>query len=95
MLRITSKTTPDGFVLKLEGWLSGAWVRELDLCWRGTTPLDGQRVCVDLGDVCFVDADGRELLTSMYRAGVVFVTRGCEMPELVREIRDSSAVGRT
>jgi hypothetical protein len=94
MLRITSRTTPDGFVLKLEGWLSGAWVRELDLCWRAIA-LEGQYVSVDLGDVCFVDAGGRELLTSMYRAGVAFVTKGCDMPELVREIRDSSAAGRT
>jgi hypothetical protein len=31
----------------------------------------------------------------MYRAGVAFVTKGCDMPELVREIRDSSAAGRT
>jgi hypothetical protein len=30
----------------------------------------------------------------MYHAGVVFVAKGCEMPELVREISDTSAVGR-
>jgi hypothetical protein len=31
----------------------------------------------------------------MYHAGVAFVTKGCDMPELVREIRDASAAGRT
>jgi len=74
-------------VLKLEGWLSGAVVRELDMCWqRALTARDGQRMAVDLSELYFVDPDGRELLTEMYRAGVTFVAKGCEMRELVREI---------
>jgi hypothetical protein len=49
---------------------------------------------VDLSDLHFVDPGGRQLLTDMYRAGVVFVAKGCEMPELVREISGAGDTGR-
>ena len=82
--------------MKLEGWLVGSWVEELDTTWRAATrQLDTARICVDLGDVYFVDDAGRELLTEMYRSGVRFVTRGCVMPEVVREISEASFVGRS
>jgi ABC-type transporter Mla MlaB component len=87
MLRITSQIADDKFALKLEGWLTSAWVDELDTCWRAVTNSVGsRRICVDLSDVQYVDEAGRDLLTAMYRAGVRFVTKGCVMPELVREI---------
>ena len=34
MLRITTETNADGYFLKLEGCLAGAWVPELAACWR-------------------------------------------------------------
>jgi hypothetical protein len=79
------------FVLKLEGCLLGAWVKELEACWRdATATLDGRRVWADLTDVHSVDEAGRQLLALMHRAGVRFMTRGCFMPELVREIAESA-----
>ena len=93
MLRITTQSTPDRLALKLEGWLTGAWVEELDQTWRAATNT-GHQICVDLSDVFFVDEAGRHLLTLMYRAGVSFVTKGCVMPELVREISESAALAR-
>jgi anti-anti-sigma regulatory factor len=87
MFRITSFFEDGETVLKLEGCLAGAAVQELDSCWRavpGTFP-----VRVDLREVCHVDDAGRELLMSMYRARVRLITRGCVMPELVREIAQS------
>ena len=95
MLRITSQIGPDRFALKLEGWLTSAWVDELDTCWRAVTNSVGtRRICVDLSDVHYVDEAGRDLLTAMYRAGVRFVAKGCVMPELVREIEESDALVR-
>jgi ABC-type transporter Mla MlaB component len=95
MFRVTAMSTSDGLVLKLEGWLSGAVVHELESCWRRSMSVhDGLRMSVDLSDVHFVDSAGRQLLTDMYRAGVTFVARGCEMPELVREISDVRDAGR-
>jgi anti-anti-sigma regulatory factor len=93
MLRITTQSTPDRLALKLEGWLTGAWVEELDQTWRAATNT-GLQICVDLSDVFFVDEAGRQLLTLMYRAGVAFVTKGCVMPELVREIAASADLAR-
>ncbi len=87
MFRITSLIEAGEIVLKLEGPLAGACVQELEACWRaakGVLP-----VRVDLREVCHVDAAGRELLMSMYRARVRLMTRGCVMPELVREIAQS------
>ena len=96
-MRITTQISPDTFALKLEGWLTTAWVDELDTCWRAATNSVGnRRIVVDLSDVQYVDEAGRDLLTDMYRAGIGFVARGCVMPELVREIRQASElVGRT
>jgi anti-anti-sigma regulatory factor len=95
MLRITAHSGSERFALKLEGWLTGPWVEELDTTWRrAAETLGDRRICIDLSEVDFVDEAGRELLTRMYRAGVAFVTRGCVMPELVREMSASGDVVR-
>jgi hypothetical protein len=73
--------------MKLEGSLSGAWVVEAGLIWRQLTQRRFLRsIQVDLRGVCHVDDDGRKLLTLMHLDGAQFVTAGCEMPEIVREI---------
>jgi anti-anti-sigma regulatory factor len=89
MLRITSHTGGDDYLLKLEGCLMGAWVPELEACWHALAQTSSSpRVRLDLTDVCHVDDAGRELMTLMYRAGVQFVTSGFVIPELVREISE-------
>ena len=94
MFRITTHATADNVVLKLEGWLWGAWVGELDDCWRGVTArLNGRPIVIDLTDVSSVDDTGRRLLALMYSDGARFVARGCVMPELVREIEESVGAG--
>jgi len=95
MLRITNHSSPHGIALKLEGWLSGAWVEEAEASWLAAAHDGGAgHLCVDLRDVYYVDERGRDLLTRMYRSGVVFATRGCEMPEVVREIAETAHAGR-
>jgi hypothetical protein len=94
MFRITTHTVDDGLVMKLEGNLSGPWVRELDTCWRDVAlSTDAHRVRVDLTALWQVDAAGRELMAVMHRAGAQFVARGCVMPEVVREISASDDAG--
>jgi anti-anti-sigma regulatory factor len=91
MFRITSHIDDGEIVLKLEGCLAGVCVQELDACWREATKAHGPRpVRLDLREVCHVDDAGRELMMSMHRARVRFMTRGCVMPELVREIAQSA-----
>jgi anti-anti-sigma regulatory factor len=92
MFRITTHDSNDGFVMKLEGSLSGAWVVEAGLQWRRITQRHQRRpVTVDLRGVCHVDDDGRKLLTLMHLDGAEFITSGCEMPEIVREIAYAEA----
>ena len=87
MLKITTRDAPDGFRLELEGKLAGAWVPELESCWRSATALHGARgLRVDLTGVHCVDAAGRYLLALMHNAGARFVASGCAMSALVREI---------
>lgn len=90
MLRITKQHASDRLVLKLEGRFSAAWVDELDACWRAALECrNGGSIWIDLSDVDLVDIAGQEQLTRMYREGARFVTRGCFMGELVREISES------
>jgi ABC-type transporter Mla MlaB component len=87
MFRITTLTAENELVMKLEGSLTGPWVRELDSCWRRVaSEREDRRVRVDLTGLCQVDAAGRELMAVMHRAGAQFLTKGCVMPEIVREI---------
>jgi anti-anti-sigma regulatory factor len=95
MLRITSRIQPDCCALKVEGWLTGPWVGELDASWQTALDrCDARRICVDLSAVYYVDEAGRELLTRMYRAGAAFATKGCTMSELVRELAEVDALAR-
>ncbi len=95
MFRITTSTEGNEVSMKLEGCLYGAWVGELEACWRGAVAsLHGRVLRVDLTDVCHVDRAGRELMTAMLRSGARFLARGCVMPELIKEISDSVEAAR-
>lgn len=91
MLRVTTETGVDQIVLKVEGKLSHAWVREAAAAWRTTlASANGRAIVVDLCDVYAIDDAGRELLTHMHRAGADLRARGFVMRETVREIVQSS-----
>lgn len=93
MFRITTRATDDEVVLTLEGCLSGALVEEVEACWRrALETLDGRQLRVDLRALWRVDAEGRELLATMHHVGAYFVASGCVMPELVREISESTGL---
>jgi len=54
--------------LKLEGKLLGPWIGELEsACGRPHIPLN--QVCLDLGGLTFVDAEGACFLKSLIRDG--------------------------
>jgi ABC-type transporter Mla MlaB component len=95
MFRITTRGSDGELALTLEGYLTGAWVQELETSWHtvvATAP--GAQLRVDLTGLCRVDAAGRELLAAMHRGGARLVAKGCVMPVLVREISESAdAVG--
>jgi anti-anti-sigma regulatory factor len=71
MLKITLHDSAGEFRLKLEGRLSGPWVKELEQCWRtASSTTEGRKTVVDLGEVDFVDPSGQTLLTDMHSEGV-------------------------
>jgi hypothetical protein len=87
MMRITVHDEPRAVTFRLEGRLAGAWVRELEECWRGA--LAGQRkptLRVDLTEVTSLDAAGQGCLAAMYRQGAEFVAADCLMKAVVAEI---------
>jgi ABC-type transporter Mla MlaB component len=91
MFRITTRGADGELVLTLEGYLTGAWVRELETCWHTLVEqAPGARLRVDLTGLWRVDAAGRDLLSEMYRAGARLVAKGCVMPVLVREIVEAA-----
>jgi len=87
MMRITVHHALRALTFRLEGKLVGPWVRELKECWRAA--LAGQRepnVRVDLTEVTFIDAGGRDCLAAMHRQGAEFIAADCLMKAVVAEI---------
>ena len=84
MLKITVEPEGKEVRLKLEGDLAGAWVRDLEECWRMTvSSVGGRAVCVDLTGARRVDDAGRYLLALIHEAGARLVCRGVVMTELL------------
>ena len=96
MFRITLHDSADVLVMKLEGCLAGPWVRETYEYWMQLGEMRNDRpVHVDLRGVCHVDDEGRKLMTLMHLAGVEFMTSGCVLPEVVREISAAADAGHS
>ena len=87
MLRITIHDSSQALTLKLEGKLTGAWVRELEQCWiTGKSTLGSRAAVVELADVSFVDADGKQLLARMHAEGVRLHAHGPLTRAIVEEV---------
>jgi hypothetical protein len=87
VLKITIHDSARECRLHLEGKLSGAWVKELEMCWRTAASTTGGRItAVDLCEVDFADDAGEALLRAMYAAGVRFTAVTPVMRALVEEI---------
>ena len=88
MLRITVEPVADKVRLKLEGDLTGAWVRDLEESWRsvrsgGRPPTHPG---LDLTGVTRVDDAGRYLLALIQETGAPIVASGCAMNALLESI---------
>ena len=72
---------------RLEGELSGNWVTALKGCWHDEMILESPTsIRVDLTEVTFIDAAGKELLASMYRHGAEFVAADVLTKGVIEEI---------
>ena len=87
MLRITVQYANTHVTLKLEGKLTGPWVRELEHCWlslAATAP--NKPVHVELDDVDFIASEGQELITRMAKTGVELLASRPMVKAIVDEI---------
>jgi len=92
MLRISIHDESGSLTLRLAGKLAGPWVKELDKCWQATRDNSDKLVIrIDLSEVIFVDAEGRNLLAAMHTQGVKFKCAGCLMKSVVAEITRTPA----
>ena len=94
MLRITAHDNPRTLMFRLEGKLSGPWVRELEECWRGA--LAGRRdpaLRVDLTGLTSMDAAGQACLAALHRQGAELVAADCLMKAVVAEITGAPSPG--
>jgi anti-anti-sigma regulatory factor len=90
MLRITVQRRARETTMKLEGRLAGPWVEELNRTWESLAPsLESKKVCVDLCEVTFVDAKGKQVLTAIRKGGARFLADTAMTKSLVEEIEHS------
>lgn len=93
MLRITLHDSSKATTFKLEGKLTGPWVRELEQVWMtAASASQGRAVVVDLGQVDFIDATGKELLARMYARGVQLLATAPLNRAIVDQIVKSGAI---
>lgn len=89
MMKITFSNGCESAVLKLEGRLAGPWVDELEKTWRSITPAaTASHLVLDLCEVTFVNAEGRELLAKMHDAGVELIGDGIMTQYMIEGIKN-------
>lgn len=89
MLRISVHEGPNKVELELEGRLAGAWVTELEECWRQTSSrLTNESLSLKLDAVHHVDSSGKYLLALLRYKGVQLTGSGMAVTDLVRSIEE-------
>jgi ABC-type transporter Mla MlaB component len=89
MLKITIETEDSRVRLKLEGELTGTWVRDLETSWRlvaRAASIPPKPVWVDLTDCSRVDDAGQYLLALLHINRTHLVATGVEMTGLVESL---------
>jgi hypothetical protein len=100
MLRVTVKQEGAVESWELEGKLAGEWAKELERCWRHS-PSKGPETLrrVHLKAVSYIDADGKRLISEMYREGAEIKACGCMtraiVEEIVREVKARGGEAQT
>ena len=91
MLRITTSQDADATTLHVEGRLAGPLVKELEACCQDVEQsAAGPGLRIDLREVTFIDAAGKNLLACLHRKGAQFVAVEC----MTRGVIDSIVAER-
>jgi ABC-type transporter Mla MlaB component len=72
--------------LRLDGRLAGPWVEELRASCRRASNRRQRCAAIDLTGVTYIDADGKALLTLLWRQGAELRASGCLTRCVVEEI---------
>jgi anti-anti-sigma regulatory factor len=86
MLKITRHISTGSRHLKLEGRLIGPWVNELEQAWNGLKQSEGGTIVVDLTGITFIEDNGKQLLSRMWREGAELIATGCCNRPIVEQI---------
>ncbi len=90
MLKITIRREGENSVLELEGKLAGPWVDELANCSREEKSRSA-KICVDLRNVSFIDAQGKALLQTLHREGATLAGKGCLTRAIIEQVTGESS----
>lgn len=90
MMKVQQRESDGQLILHVEGRLVGAYVPELETCWRSEREKDpGRAIAIDLKSVTCVDRAGRYLLLLMHSSGVRFVGAGMAIQDIIEQISES------
>ena len=95
MMKIQMKELDGQLILQVEGRLAGAFVPEMEDCWkvaRASRP--DRKISVDLKNVTCIDRAGRYLLQSMHGSGVGFLRAGLAIQDILEQIMEQQECRR-
>ena len=96
MMRITLQHDSETSTLKIEGCLAGEWVNEMQRCWDEVkTGALHRAIRIDLTDVTFIDAAGRELLAQIFASGAIAVAANVMTKALVEQLTSRAQVNQS
>lgn len=89
MMKVQIEETGDELILAVAGRVAGAFVPELESCWRSARAKQpGGGIAVDLKNVTCVDRDGRRLLQLMHEDGVRFRRAGMATQDILEQLKE-------
>lgn len=95
MIRIEIYESGNEMTFQVEGRLAGAFVRELEQCWKASEKRRrARKVAIDLRSVTGVDDAGRYLLRLLIRDGATFVGPPLLMHDIL-EVSESPQIERS
>jgi anti-anti-sigma regulatory factor len=89
MMKIQTQEFDDRVVLQVEGRVAGAFVPELESCWKAARERrPAHKISVDLKNVTCIDSAGRYLLQLMHASGVGFVRAGLAIQDILEQVME-------
>src|SRR5262245_30616863 len=96
MMRITRQQDSETITLKIEGCLASEWVNEMKRCWDEVrTDARHRAIRIDLTDVIFIDAAGRELLAQIFASGAIAGAANVMTKAVVEQLTSKAQVNQS